>query len=293
MTKLKIVLGSLVFALVAASLLAAPANAAKPDAIPTVASIHDPHLDFSRDAAKLAGSSGSNLTYHTGPVMTTAVRVQPIFWGVNWSTPSVLSDKTTGIREFYSQYSGSNYSAIQTQYWQSDGSKVTGTTTVAPEIIDSATVASKVTSSVLAEVINKVGYSNLSTTAFYPVYTDLARGSAGYCAWHSYASVTDGVTTKVIKFGFFFNLDSDPGCTAAIAANPYKTGTQSLVNVSAHELAETLTDPTQGGWYDNRGYENGDKCAWKFNSNGVTLVPGSTTWQLQGEWNNSTSGCSW
>ena len=43
---------------------------------------------------------------------------------------------------------------------------------------------------------------------YYPVYTDLPRGRATYCAWHSWATI-NGVLTQ---FAFFFKLDGDPGC---------------------------------------------------------------------------------
>ena len=45
-----------------------------------------------------------------------------------------------------------------------------------------------------------------------------------------------------------------------------------MVSIIAHELAETVTDPDNGGWYDSTGAENADKCEWDF---GVTFaVPG-------------------
>ena len=37
-----------------------------------------------------------------------------------------------------------------------------------------------------------------------------------------------------------------------------------MVSVIAHELEEAATDPDLNAWYDNRGYENADKCAWTF-----------------------------
>ena len=43
---------------------------------------------------------------------------------------------------------------------------------------------------------------------YYPVYTDIPRGNAGYCAWHSWGSV--GSTP--VQFAFFFKLDGDAGC---------------------------------------------------------------------------------
>jgi len=34
-----------------------------------------------------------------------------------------------------------------------------------------------------------------------------------------------------------------------------------------HELEEAVTVPDLNAWYDNRGYENADKCAWTFGQN--------------------------
>ena len=34
--------------------------------------------------------------------------------------------------------------------------------------------------------------------------------------------------------------------------------------VLAHELEEAVTDPDLNAWFDSKGYENADKCAWTF-----------------------------
>jgi len=62
------------------------------------------------------------------------------------------------------------------------------------------------TSAILAEVCKN--FPNPTAHDYYPVYVDTPRGHAGYCAWHS-SSTCNGVE---IQFGFFFNLDGDPGC---------------------------------------------------------------------------------
>jgi len=71
----------------------------------------------------------------------------------------------------------------------------------------------------------------------------------------------------------------------------HSQGLAALANVSAHELSEARTDPSNGGWYDSSGAENGDKCSWTFNVPFVTFSNGST-WKVQGEWSNNayTSG---
>ena len=66
----------------------------------------------------------------------------------------------------------------------------------------------------------------------------------------------------------------------------HSQGLAALANVTAHELSEARSDPTNpGAWYDGAGAENGDKCAWTFNVPLVTLSNNSQ-WKLQGEWSN-------
>jgi hypothetical protein len=68
--------------------------------------------------------------------------------------------------------------------------------------------------------------------------------------------------------------------------------------VASHEHAEAITDPTGTAWYDNMGYENGDKCAWNFGAalggtNGTfyNQVINGAHYYLQQEWSNKTVRC--
>jgi len=63
-------------------------------------------------------------------------------------------------------------------------------------------------------------------------------------------------------------------------------GMHGLASVTAHELAEMITDPGAGnGWLDAGGMENGDKCAWTFPPDNSVFSNG-ITWRIQGEWSN-------
>jgi hypothetical protein len=54
--------------------------------------------------------------------------------------------------------------------------------------------------------------------------------------------------------------------------------------VSGHELSEMLTDPQLNAWYDQKGEENSDKCAWTFSG---TVAIGGQSWKIQGNWSNA------
>ena len=70
-----------------------------------------------------------------------------------------------------------------------------------------------------------------------------------------------------------------------------------MASIIAHELAETVTDPDLNAWFDSRGYENADKCAWTYGatqttSNGAkyNVTFGSLNWLLQQNWVNASGG---
>jgi hypothetical protein len=117
--------------------------------------------------------------------------------------------------------------------------------------------------------------------AYYPVYSDQPRGGAGYCAWHSSGTING----TQVEFGFFFNLDGDSGCDPqAPGSTGHSQGLSALANVSGHELSEMLTDPQLNAWFDQKGAENSDKCAWTFK--GLVTI-GSQSWKIQGNWSNA------
>ena len=253
-------------------------------------------------------SVSSLMIAHTNPVtVMSTVITTPIFWGSSWANSTLASDKIVGLNYWYSNLNSSHYNSTVSEYTTLIHSSI------APLFVNSATsVSSSNPSNVLTQVCTAVGSANVKSNGYYPVYTDLPRGTANYCAYHS--AGTCGGTQ--IQFAFFFNLNNDPGCDpaspyapvagAANAQNPglvaggssayqQSQGLAALVNVSAHELMETVTDPgiggIWGGWYDSTGAENGDKCAWTFGPSNTglssgTVQIGSYYWKLQGEWSN-------
>jgi hypothetical protein len=224
------------------------------------------------------------MTYHGGKIMPTAV-TKAIFWGTSWATYS--GDKITGIDAWYTGFSNSNYAKTSDEYTGTNGQVGPATTHQGHVIDTSAASGGSNTATILAEVCREITAGNIvpdaSGNGYYPVYTDVKRGNAGYCAWHSAGSCGG----KAVQFAFFFNLDGDPGCDPADTTTGHSQGLAALANVSGHELSEARSDPASpGAWYDSSGYENGDKCAWTFNVPSVSF-PNGTSWKVQGEWSNA------
>jgi hypothetical protein len=241
-------------------------------------------IHWTRDFANglQARRNGSPLmTYHGGKIMPTAA-TEAIFWGPSWSSVTFAGDKITGLDSWYKGHSDSNYSKTVDEYTGSNG-QVRSTTSYLSHVVDpSPASGGGSTSAILAEVCKVITYPDPSGNGYYAVYTDVRRGNAGYCAYHS-AGSCGGVP---VQFAFFWNLDGDSGCDPQDTTTGNSQGLAALANVTAHELSEARSDPANpGAWYDASGAENGDKCAWTFNVPSVTF-PNGTQWKLQGEWSN-------
>ena len=244
-------------------------------------------IHWARNYAGKGRPSGSpNMTYHSGKILQTVVS-KAIFWGPSWANASFAGDKISGLDAWYTGHSNSNYAATVNEYIGSNG-QVASTFTHQGSIIDTSTASGGGSvSPILAEVCKQVSAGKIqpdtSGNGYYPVYSDVKRGNAGYCAWHSYGSCS-GVPVQI---AFFFNLDGDSGCDPQDTSGLHSQGLAALVNVTGHEIEEARSDPASpGAWYDSSGAENGDKCAWTFGAPLVTLSNG-TQWKVQGEWSNA------
>jgi hypothetical protein len=221
-----------------------------------------------------------NMTYHGGKIMPTAV-TETIFWGTSWAT--YTGDKITGMDTWYLGFGNSNYAKTSDEYTGTNG-QVGAATSHLGHIIDTSKASGgNTTAPILAEVCKVITSPDPSGNGYYAVYTDLPRGNAGFCAWHS-AGTCAG---KAVQFAFFWKLDGDPGCDPADTSGLHSQGLAAIANVSGHELSEARSDPANpGAWFDSAGEENGDKCAWTFNVPLVGFSNGSQ-WKIQGEWSNA------
>jgi len=113
----------------------------------------------------------------------------------------------------------------------------------------------------------------------------------GFCAWHSYVSTSAGDIA-------FTNLPYLPDSGVSCGVNFVNPGSAGVLDgvsiVEGHEYAETITDQNpSGGWLDNQGLENADKCAWVNSGPGrAQNVPLATgTFAMQSTWSNDGSAC--
>ncbi len=114
---------------------------------------------------------------------------------------------------------------------------------------------------------------------------------ANYCAWHSSGSC-NGVPIQVI---YQPNPAGVWGCTTGVYPNGSEQA-DSTANTLSHEIFETANDPRGTAWFDRKGEEIADKCAWTFTPSVIggttyTNKVGSLYYYIQQEWSNNVSGC--
>jgi hypothetical protein len=267
--------------------------------------------------ASKTARAGGNLSYHKGPVMHTN-KTYTIYWvpsGYSVSTgyQSLIDGFLQNVATATTSNSSGNVYFSDTQYYDNLG-KIANTSTFGTGYLDAnAFPANGCTDSytsvclsdaqIQAEinrVANLEGWSRGPSTMFFMLTPKNVGSCAGsscaytqYCAYHSWFGSGSTVT-------LYANQPYAAYVPAACGSGQSPNGddADSTINVISHEHNETITDEQGSAWYDRRGYENGDKCAWNFGTSlGSTQygrynqVIGAGEYYLQQEWSNNSSGC--
>jgi hypothetical protein len=107
----------------------------------------------------------------------------------------------------------------------------------------------------------------------------------------------NGVNRTVLYAAMPYNYAYPSACTNGTAAPNGDPGADAEVNTLAHETEETTTDLMGNAWFDSRGYENADKCAWNFGTTSIAsnggvwnITVGGKNFLVQQNWVNAGSG---
>ena len=227
-------------------------------------------------------NTSNGINYRGGPVMTNPIKMYYIWYG-NWS-----NNTATDILPFLANnIGGTPYFNINSTYYNGSGTKVSTNVTLAGNGLTSplATMVSNYPfgNSLSDAQIQQVVLNAISSGVFggattpdpngiYFVLTsqDVTASSGfctSYCGWHTYTTVNN----TAIKYSFVGDATRCLSACAAQSTSPNRNpGADAMASVIAHELEEAATDPQLNAWYDNRGYENADKCAWTFGTTYTT-----------------------
>ncbi|HZT92322.1 MAG TPA: hypothetical protein VFA05_09820 [Gaiellaceae bacterium] len=313
------VLGYAALACVAAAVLAGAAIADPPSPgnpagrsgdilgiVPSVAASHNAG----------GGGSGGNLVYHGGPVELTN-KVYAIYW-----VPpgySVSAKYESLINRFFGDVAAdngktSNVYYASTQYYNGSGQHIAYSSSFGGSALDadplpasgcsdsytSVCLSDAQIRSEVAKVAAANGWAANGTTEFFmftakgigSCYSSSSCAFSSYCAYHS--NFSSGGSTYL-----YANMPYADTVPSACDAGQHPNGddADATINVTSHEHNETITDELGNAWYDRRGYEDGDKCAWNF---GAVSGPSGAEYNqtingnhyfLQQEWSNASSRC--
>jgi hypothetical protein len=255
------------------------------------------HGDPQGQARAARPRSTNGIGYHGGPVIITP-NIYYIWYG-NWSNntaPSILEDLARNI-------GGSPYFNINTTYYDGAGRNVQNAvkfpvSSTSDSYSQGTALSDAGVQAVVAHAIS-TGHLPMDANGVYFVLTssDVNETSGfctQYCGWHTHANISG---LGDVKYSFVGNPDRCPNACAAQTTGPNgNAGADGMASIIAHELEEATTDPDLNAWYDSRGYENADKCAWTFgttySANGAkaNMKLGTRDYLIQQNWVNASGG---
>ena len=241
----------------------------------------------------------------------------PIFWVPSgWS---IQSGYDSLIKQYFTDVAAAknatdNVYSVETQYYNAANAHIANQSTAGTAVYDSnaypttgncsdsvsATTICLNDSQIKAEIqrlyaSGVLGGADANTTYF--VFTAKNVGScynssscafSSYCAYHSNVAL-GGATVQYANQPYADTVASN--CDAGY--HPNNNDADATINVASHEHRESINDPLGNAWYDRRGYEGSDKCAWNFGTvaGNFNQTINGHNYILQQEWSNAISGC--
>ena len=276
------------------------------------------------NAAKGNAKPGSNsgIFYHGGPVLLSGTNVVAIYWSGsqiynNGPTPGSAGKKCVDhslVGTFLANFAPSPYFNINSTYTNGAGSNIADLVTYTgcwANDTDAPSGTQKVSDADMQAMILS-GFASgaiaYDANTLYAIFSDGGVNLGGgfgsqYCAYHFWFTATIGGVSRVVKYAAMPYAYAFPsacsmfaGKGAVLPANG-DPGADAEVNLLAHETEETTTDPEGTAWFDRRGFENADKCAWTFGTTYTTTGGGTanvnlggTDFLIQQNWVNAGNG---
>jgi hypothetical protein len=265
---------------------------------------------FVRSAAR---RSSTGIDYHGGPLFINQTRIVAVYWSAasiynNGPTPGTTgtgSQDGSLIGAFLRTLGGSQYFNINSTYFDGTGADVhnvvsyTGFWAANTNVPGAGQTVSD--AAVQAQIVSGFNSGKIAfdDSTLYVVFSGPGVNLGGgfgtqYCAYHGHFSSSG----RDVKYAVMpHDADFVSGCTALAGSPNNDFAADAEVNTLAHETEETTTDEDLNAWFDRRGEENADKCAWTFGqtyttSNGsvANMKLGGNDYLVQRNWVNSGNG---
>ena len=226
----------------------------------------------------LAAGQGA-VTYHKGGSIIANPRVYVIWygdWRMNSCTPEDGRKSTASIlMDLVRNIGGSPWNSINATYYQRiNGQKISVSEDInyGGCVVDTGSLGFTLdggTGATVADVVEaqlQQGKLRTDPSGVYLVLTATNVSVNGFltlfCGYHDYYSLP----SMDIKY----SLIGDPSlnmsvCVSQLDVSPNgNPAADGMASVLAHELIEPISDPLLDAWFDELGFENADKCAFRY-----------------------------
>jgi len=251
---------------------------------------------FSQPTGQAKPGGGNNgIFYHGGPVILGTTNVHYIWYGnSSWPTSSASSILTNLAQSL----GGSNYFNINTTYYDGNNTHVSNSVHYSGSVNHSETYGASLSDAQIQQIVADTNPTDTNGVYFVLTGPDVTASSGfctQYCGWHTHGLI-GGLD---IKYSFVGDAATQcpSGCMAQTTSPNGDAGADGMASVLSHELEEAVSDPDLNAWYDRRGYENADKCAWTFgtestapNGSSYNVVLGGKDYLIQRNWVNAGGG---
>jgi len=260
------------------------------------------------------GASNAVLKYHGGPVMHTN-SVFNIYWSPSGSTwqrgymnavnaffQNVAADSGTGNNPYstllqYSDTTGhigyrSTYagSYIDHSAFPANGCPAYGTYSVCLTDAQQRAEVRKIVHQLNLPVDGTHGYFLYMPKNIGSCFNDAGTVCAFsyYCAYH-------GFDQQLLYASIPYAATEHRGC--GVDNGPNANDADDTIDGASHEHREMIDDPHLSAWWDNKGYESSDKCAYIWGPTTLTTAGqynetiNGHHYLLQEEWSNATKSC--
>lgn len=267
-------------------------------------------------------NGGGNLKYWGGRVMQPGSTSYGIYWVP--SGFSIDAQYSTLVNRYFSDIGGSTFYNIVTQYYQNPNRQhILNHSALGGWVLDTTPYPGGrggannplTDADIRAEVLSVAagqGWSGGTSNMFF-VFTakgvesclDSVTCTPGtphpaYCAYHGYF-VSNNL--PFVYANMPYAATWGPNCGTFRRSPNHDAAADTEISVTSHEHFEAVTDlnppplgpiPGTTAWTDSRGFEIGDKCAYKYGrvlSDGHNIVMNGHLYIMQLEWSNKLRGC--
>jgi hypothetical protein len=270
-----------------------------------------------------AGTAGGSLTqaginYHGGPVLQAGTKVAAVYWSSSTIYSGGPTPGSTGagsadgsnVGYFLNHVGGSPYFNINTSYTNASGTAIVNSVSYTQywannsyNVPSSKTRVSDAGMIAMLQNGFDTGKLTYDPNTLYAIFTQGAVNLGGgfgtqYCAYHTHGTVTVGGVAKTVLYAAMpDDYAKASSCSSGLASPNGDPHADAEVSTLIHEIEETTTDEMGNAWYDSRGYENADKCAWTWGTTFTTanggvanVTLGTKNFLIQRNWLNVGSG---